>query len=351
MLVAFDFFCGAGGLTRGLLDSGIKVLAGFDKEASCEESYKTNNGDAKFICTDICDITLGKLIKLNPDARNFRNVIFAGCAPCQPFSSHRRAKTFTRDATLLLQFGRLVKAARPGWVLIENVPGMAKIKGFSAFRRFLATLASCDYEVDYGVLDAKQFGVPQTRRRLVLLASRHVPVTLPKPKFGPVLRPYRTVRQAITHFPQLPAGGACDEIPNHVASVITQLNLERLAATPIDGGTRAAWPAHLHLKCHSGGYAGHTDVYGRMAWDEPSPTLTGKCNSISNGRYGHPTQHRAISLREAAAIQSFPDGYQFFGSMGEVATQIGNAVPVKLAHELGKHIIGLAAHQQGRIPT
>ena len=175
----------------------------------------------------------------------------------------------------------------------------------------------------------------------MLIATRGVSASLPKSRHGTDLRPYKTVRSAISHFPPLKAGERHTEVPNHVAASISPLNLERLRYTPHDGGDRRQWPARLHLECHSGDYDGHTDVYGRMAWDSPAPTLTGRCHSISNGRYGHPTQDRAISLREAAAIQSFPDGYAFFGTNKGIAQQIGNAVPVRFAKELGRHFLHL----------
>ena len=213
------------------------------------------------------------------------------------------------------------------------------MRGYSTFRRFIHMLKNNGYLYAYNILDAKRYGVSQTRRRLVLLASKFYQPLFPQAKYGNSLRPYRTVRQAISHFPPIEAGECHPEIPNHVAASIEQLNLERLRRTPHDGGDRRAWPANLRLECHKRNYDGHTDVYGRMYWDRPAPALTGRCNSISNGRYGHPEQDRAISLREAAAIQSFPDGYEFIGSNKHVALQIGNAVPVKLAEELGKQLV------------
>ena len=161
------------------------------------------------------------------------------------------------------------------------------------------------------------------------------------PSHGPGKQQFRTVRQSIARFPPIPAGGGDPEVLNHVAASVSDLNLQRLQATPHDGGDRRSWPAHLRLQCHSGGYGGHTEVYGRMFWDRPAPALTGRCYSVSNGRYGHPDQDRAISLREAAAIQSFPDRYRFFGSNTDIAKQVGNAVPVRFAECLGRHILFL----------
>ncbi len=334
---AVDFFCGAGGLTRGLLDAGINVVAGFDSDECCRSTYEYNNPGVKFIQADIKAIGLNDLLG-KCRLRRFNNVLFAGCAPCQPFSSQRKGGGQRHDATLLGEFGRLVEVALPGYVVIENVPGIARVRGFSTFQRFLRLLDANDYKYVYDILDAKYYGVPQNRRRLVLFAARQQEPSLPKPRYGSHLYPVRTVRQAISHFPPIAAGECHANVPNHVATSITELNLERLRLTPHDGGDRRSWPERLRLECHMGNYKGHTDVYGRMSWDSPSPALTGRCHSISNGRYGHPEQDRAISLREAAAIQTFPDGYVFFGSNKHIAKQIGNAVPVRLAEQIGKHI-------------
>ena len=341
-MLALDIFCGAGGLTRGLLDAGIKVIAGLDFDARCKRTYKHNNPGVPFIQADAKLITLGQLRKATR-RKSFKDMLFVGCAPCQQFSQQRKETSRRRDATLLGAFSRLIEAALPAQVLMENVPGIARVKGNSTFRRFLMMLKKKGYQYEYGVLDAKHFGVPQTRRRLILIAMRGVKPTLPKPKHRPGLRRFVTVRKAISHFPAIAAGGKDASVPNHVAARITELNLERLRRTPHNGGDRRSWPPNLRLPCHDGDYEGHTDVYGRMAWNRPSPTLTGRCHSISNGRYGHPEQDRAISLREAAALQSFPDGYVFFGSSKRIALQIGNAVPVRLAETLGKHILALRA--------
>lgn len=332
---AIDFFCGAGGLTRGLLDAGIDVLGGFDIDESCSDTYELNNRRA-FHAADVRDLEVCDL-RRHFKMRSFSDVIFAGCAPCQPFSQQRKSPIQDKSATLLGEFGRLVSQAKPAAAIIENVPGMAKVGGFSTFRRFCSLLEDSGYRYCFDVLDAKAFGVPQNRRRLVLIAVRRGTPSLPAPTFGK-RRPYKTVRSAIGHFPELAAGESHPTVPNHICAEIAAINLERLRKTPHDGGDRRSWPESLHLVCHANGYLGHTDVYGRMAWDCPAPTLTSKCNSISNGRYGHPVQDRAISLREAAALQTFPDGYRFNGSSKHIARQIGNAVPVRFAAAIGRHL-------------
>lgn len=190
----------------------------------------------------------------------------------------------------------------------------------------------------------KNFGVPQNRRRLILIASRTIIPVFPEATHGDGLLPFVTVRDAIHAFPAIEAGQTNEEVANHRAAGLSATNLRRIIATPHDGGGRVDWPANLVLDCHANGHTGHTDVYGRMAWNNVSPTLTSKCFSISNGRFGHPEQNRAISLREAAALQSFPDDYVFEGSMQEIGKQIGNAVPVLLAQRIGESL--LAAHNE-----
>lgn len=348
-LKSFDFFCGAGGLTRGLRNGGIDVIAGFDSDEQCRLSYEKNNRGVKFVRKDIRDVTIAELKRL-AGVKSFSDMLFAGCAPCSPFSQQRKAEEPSNDLSLLMEFGRIVAKAKPGYVLIENVPGLANVPGYSTFRRFVRLLEVSGYRnrIAVEILDAKRFGVPQNRRRLVLIATRKGVPSLPKPKYGTRHRPFKTVRQTIARFPVLRAGSRHSKIKNHVASAVTKINLDRLKATPPDGGDRRDWPPRLRLQCHSGDYNGHTDVYGRMSWDSPAPTLTGRCNSISNGRYGHPTQNRAISLREAAALQSFPNDYRFFGFHNHIAQQIGNAVPVGLAKDLGKHILWLRSQEHSK---
>ncbi|EMF88765.1 DNA cytosine methyltransferase [Leptospira santarosai] len=341
-MIALDFFCGAGGLTRGLKNAGIKVLAGIDVENKCKESYEFNNKGSRFINLDIRNIGIKELEDVGI-TKHTKDLLIAGCAPCQPFSKHQRKRSRMPDATLLSEFGRVVKLVEPKFILIENVPGLSKVKGYNTFKRFVNSLEKLGYKYDYDILDAKYFGVPQSRRRLVLLASKEVDIKLPNPIFGTESKPFRTVRDAIGRFPDILAGSVDKHVPNHVSASLSKINLERISLTPKNGGCRFDWPKHLELDCHKNGFKGHTDVYGRMSWDQPAPTLTGRCISLSNGRYGHPEQNRAISLREAASLQSFPDNYVFFGSQISIAQQIGNAVPVKLAEVLGKTIL---KHQQ-----
>lgn len=338
---SLDFFCGAGGLTRGLLKAGIEVVAGYDSDERCREAYERNNR---------VPFSHGRIEELRPDSPALADymggtddLLFAACAPCQPFSKILQNGSTAQDPTLLSAFGRLVAAVRPAYVLVENVPGITRGAGRETLEKFRRTLKRCSYGCVEGILDAKHFGVPQNRRRFVLLAARSGRAPeLPEPTHGRGGKKLRTVRDAIRGFPPIAAGESCSRVPNHRAARVSDLNLRRLRATPHDGGDRRSWPEHLWLTCHRKDNSGHSDVYGRMAWDLPAPALTGRCHSISNGRYGHPEQDRAISLREAAAIQTFPARYKFFGYSKAIARQIGNAVPVLLARRLGEQILRAA---------
>ncbi len=325
-------------MTRGLKNAGITVRFGIDIDARFKESYEKNNRRARFLTADITRLGVSDLKRALKDVAR-EDILFAGCAPCQPFSQQRRTKAFASEGALLGHFARFVAAIKPGQVFIENVPGIRRVGGFSTYRRLRRLLDDQGYHCDEADVDAKRYGVPQNRRRYFLIAMRHAKCFLPPPSHGPHLLPFVTVREAIADYEPVDAGEEHPSIPNHVATRITDINLKRLAHTPHDGGDRRSWPRNLRLQCHNGEYNGHTDVYGRMYWDRPSPALTGRCHSISNGRYGHPEQDRAITLREAAKLQSFDDDYVFYGSNKSIALQIGNAVPVRLAEAVGRELL------------
>lgn len=345
-MIAIDFFCGAGGLTRGLLNAGIEVQLGIDFDEGCRATYETNNHPARFLRADVRTLTVADIQREIGEV-DADNLLLAACAPCQPFSQLNRNGIKDEEATLLGKFGRFVEALRPRCVFVENVPGLKRVPGLSTHKRFRRFLENDpEYRVWEGVLDAKSYGVPQTRRRFVMIAIRDIVPTKPQPTHGPGLLPYETVSSAIGNFenyPPIRAGESHPTIPNHRAAILSPLNLERIRHTRHDGGNRTEWPRHLWLECYSNGHRGHTDVYGRMSWNEPAPTLTCKCISLSNGRYGHPEQDRAISLREAAKLQSFDDDYIFHADkLLQAARQIGNAVPVRFAEAIGTHIRHLA---------
>lgn len=339
---AVDFFCGGGGMTKGLINAGIQVVFGLDFNPACQVTYENNN-HVPYLNRDISQTTGPQLLEEYPILADNDNLLLVGCAPCQPFSSQRHADHEHVAVNLLDEFGRIVENLMPAHVLVENVPGIEQ-RGANVFTRFKNRLTRLGYTYEYQILNAKNYGVPQNRRRLILIASRIMNPIFPAATHGDGLLPYVTVYDAIHHFPVLEAGQVHEEVINHRAAGLSALNLQRILATPHDGGGRVDWPPNLALDCHANGHAGHTDVYGRMAWNSIAPTLTSKCYSLSNGRFGHPEQNRAISLREAAALQSFPDDYVFEGSMQEIGKQIGNAVPVILAQRIGEQL--LAAHNE-----
>jgi len=342
-MIAVDFFCGGGGMTRGLIDAGVEVLCGIDSNPACKITYENNNKN-KYLQKDICNFTPQDLIKEFPQILNKDDLLLVGCAPCQPFSILRHEEYDDngnvkphKSVNLLIEFGKFVKSLLPAHILVENVPGL-KGKGSEVLDNFKNMLSSNGYLYAEKIVYAKDYGVPQNRRRYILIASRIFCPSIPAATHGKGLLPYKTVRQVIGKYPAIVAGEESEAVPNHKCANLKPLLLERLRHTPHDGGSRTDWPDRLVLNCHKD-FHGHTDVYGRMKWDEPSPTLTVKCFSISNGRFGHPEQDRAISLREAAALQTFPDSYVFDGSVQEIGRQIGNAVPVLLAKVMGSYIL------------
>lgn len=332
-IACIDLFCGAGGLTRGLLDAGIRVVRGVDIDGTAKETYERNNPGAEFVQADIRDIPLDDITD-GVDRRG--GLLLAGCTPCQPFSRHAPKGVDDERRSLIGCVGALVEGTLPDYVLVENVPGFRENNPYRT--AFLETLHRCGYHMDEQVVDAKDYGVPQTRRRYVLLASRSGPISVPEGGARP-----RTVRDAIQGFPRIGAGpNDSPEVKNHVSPGLSDRLLERIRLTPRDGGSRRNTPRKLWTGCHLN-HTGHTDTYGRMRWDAPAPTLTCRCTSLSNGRFGHPEQHRAISVREAAAIQSFGNGYVFCSHMSRNAAHIGNAVPPLMAKALGKAIVRHAA--------
>lgn len=334
-IVAVDLFCGAGGLTRGLENAGIRVSLGVDIDSACEFPYTANN-NAAFLQKSVSDLTGEDIL------RNFRGAEFtllAGCAPCQPFSKYRLGKSDETDGrwNLLKEFERLALAALPTIVTMENVPRLAEQ---SVFAHFVETLEDAGYEVESQIVRCAEYGVPQQRERLVLFASQLGVVNFVSPTHA---KNPRTVRAAIGKLPELKAGEQHHLDRLHQTSSLSALNLRRIRASR-PGGTWRDWNNSLVADCHkkrSG--KSYPSVYGRMAWDDPSPTVTTQFFGFGNGRFGHPEQDRAISLREGAILQSFPKGYRFVKpnasiSIKTIGRLIGNAVPVKLGEAIGRSI-------------
>ena len=335
-----DLFCGIGGLSYGMKSKGFDILAGYDLDKTCQYAYETNN-EAKFNYRDIKTVSAEEISSLySKDAIK----VLAGCAPCQPFSSYafKNKKKDPNKYDLLYEFGRLVRGVRPDIVTMENVPAIASFKLKSVLTDFITTLESEGYHVSYSIVYCPNYGIPQTRKRLVLLASRWDKIELIAPTHKK--EEYITVKDAIGNLPALQAGETCPKDPLHRCRSISSLNLKRLQATPYGGGWKD-WPEELLLECHKK-RQGKTygSVYGRMKWENPSPTMTTQCTSIGSGRFGHPTQNRAISAREAAILQTFPMDYKFFPdesstSITKSSRYIGNAVPPRLGEIVAESII------------
>ncbi len=340
-----DLFCGIGGLSHGFVKEGFDVIAGIDFEPSCKYPFEENN-DAEFISKDIRDV---KSKDINQLFGNAKIRILVGCAPCQPFSTysfkspdHSQEDSKKSKWGLLYEFARLIEEVKPEIVSMENVPGLAKFDKSDVFVGFLKILNDNNYFVDYKIVDCTQYGIPQKRKRLVLLASRLGQISIiPETHTNP--KNYVKVKDVIGHLESIQSGEISKKDPLHRATKLSDTNILRIKQSK-PGGTWRDWDENLILDCHkkkSG--KGYGSVYGRMKWDEPAPTMTTFCTGIGNGRFGHPEQDRAISLREAALIQTFPESYKFAEnekqiSMTKLSTFIGNAVPVDLGKVIAKSI-------------
>lgn len=341
---AIDLFCGIGGLTKGLSLAGINIVAGFDIDESCRFAYERNN-NARFISEDVNNITAQEI---NPLFSNQAGVkIIVGCAPCQPFSRYslryRKGGRTDDKWKLLYSFSRIVGECRPDIVSMENVPSLINE---DVFKDFVGQLRKLDYYVDWKVVYCPDYGVPQKRKRLVLLASRFGEIYLIPPLF--CKKNYKTVRMAIGGLPPISDGEICKEDGLHRSSKLSKINKKRIMQS-VPGGTWKDWDEDLQASCHKkeSGLT-YPSVYGRMRWDEPSPTITTQFYGYGNGRFGHPEQDRAISLREGAILQSFPDDYIFMDESHpvkkrELGIHIGNAVPVELGRAIG---ISIQKHLQ-----
>lgn len=334
-----DLFCGVGGLTHGLQLAGLNVVAGIDNEESCRYAYTTNN-DAIFVQRDITQVGAMDILPLYP--QGFTRIL-VGCAPCQPFSKY--TKRYRKDGPqddkwrLLYEFARLIEIVEPDIVSMENVPELAHEQ---VFADFVTTLRNNNYHIYKHIVYCPDYGVPQHRKRLVLLASKLGEISLIPPTHNQDT--YVTVRQAIGGLRPI-TDGECDPNDNmHRACRLSAINRQRIRQSQ-PGGTWRDWDASLQLECHKKRTGkSYPSVYGRMCWDEPSPTITTQFYGLGNGRFGHPEQHRALSLREGAILQSFPPDYDFLENdelpnKRKLGVQIGNAVPVELGRAIGLSII------------
>ncbi len=335
-----DLFCGVGGLSYGFLKEGFEVVAGIDTDTSCQYAFEKNN-HSKFINWDISGLT-GKMV--NSLFRKGQPKILIGCAPCQPFSLYSQKKEDGKWM-LLEQFSRIIEESKPDVLTMENVPRLIDFKKGQLFQDFIQKLEKQKYEISWNIIFCPDYGIPQSRKRLVLIASKNKKIELIPPTHKP--KNYPHVKDFIEYLPKINAGEQCSKDPLHRAAGLSKENLKRIRSSK-PGGSWREWDKELVAECHkkeSG--KTYSSVYGRMSWDDLAPTITTQCYGFGNGRFGHPEQDRAISLREAALLQTFPKGYKFLSDKQNWQTitlgrQIGNAVPVKLARAIAKSIaIGL----------
>ncbi len=350
-LYAIDLFSGCGGVTSGLKKAGIEVRAAVEINEIAVKTYLENNKEVAILQKDIRNVNGDELRRAAGISEDNRLLLVA-CPPCQGFSAIRHGGENDKRNQLVFEYIRLVKELNPDFILMENVAGMSRGKGKETFRKAYDEFDKL-YKCKYDILNAADYGVPQTRRRLVLHGIRRdiyelwkdkgVEIQLPAPthvnpskKNKDCKLPVWKKADVILGLPEIVAGGVCTEngIYNHVCNGMSDTNIKRIKYIREHGGDRTCLPKDLSLECHKD-RSGHTDVYGIMDINKPSPTITGGCMHYSKGRYGHPYQNRALSAREAARLQSFDDDYIFFGNNAQIALQIGNAVPVELAKASG----------------
>ena len=336
---AIDLFCGVGGLTCGLIQAGINVVAGFDLDPTCQYAYEHNN-HVPYHIRNVREVLGGELNNLYND--NTTRVL-VGCAPCQPFSQMRfkmgQANINDEKYNLLLEFGRLIEETHPDVISMENVP---QIRETDVYIEFIALLKRNHYHYNAQVVYCPNYGIPQTRRRFVLVGSQLGQIELIAPTHNPQ---NVHVRDFIADLPALEAGAVNPDDPLHRSSALSQINLQRIRAS-VPGGTWHDWPEELRCACHkkdSG--TTYASVYGRMTWEQIGPTITTQFYNYGTGRFGHPQQDRALSLREGAILQTFPRDYDFVDPergfvMRDISRHIGNAVPVRLGQVIGLSIIG-----------
>ena len=349
-LTAIDAFCGAGGLSLGLSKAGFDVLYAFDADAKCIETLRSNPKHIKHPVEvrDVRTLLKGKLLKATGLERGQLDLL-AGGPPCQGFSAQRTIGPDDDPRNSLVEvYGRLVIDVMPRYFLLENVPGIANRRGKSVLAGFKVKLADAGYAIHEKLLDAQNFGVPQRRKRYVLVGER---LDGASPTFKwPINSSAKalTVRDTIGELPPPPEDGTAHHShPNHRADRVNATNRQRLA-TLSQGQSMQDLPAHLRADCHAAGpeLIGHRNVYGRMHWDEVAPTITARFDSFTRGKFGHPEQMRSISLHEGALLQSFPGGFVFRGTKTEVARQIGNAVPPNFAKCIGLAIAKAARNKK-----
>jgi DNA (cytosine-5)-methyltransferase 1 len=351
--VAIDLFAGAGGLSLGARRAGFDVSVAVEIDAWITPTYRKNHPRSVVIEKDIRDVAGVDLLKNTPKGKVD---LLMGCAPCQGFCS-LTVKNRRRDPRnhLLKEMSRIIEETLPNAVLMENVPGLAR-RGRSLLSAFVRRLRNSGYEVRWGYVQMADYGVPQYRRRLVLLAGRGFSIDLPIATHGrdarTGLKPWRSVRQAIKREkPPKRLSAAKSRRPAwHVVRDLRPETRARLRAA-MPGSMRIELPDNLLPECHQEGYDGFRNVYMRMGWDSPSPTITAGCTTPAKGRFGHPDRRRTtISVREAATLQTFPKSFRFETESLDIACEmIGNAVPPLFAQRLATHVRAAILKYRGKL--
>jgi DNA (cytosine-5)-methyltransferase 1 len=340
-LTAIDLFAGCGGLTAGLRAAGFRVVAAVEKDHDAAESYAANHKGVRLYREDICRVSPGGVLADLGMAPGEVDLI-AGCPPCQGFTrlTENNAREDPRNG-LVRQYLHYVREILPRACMLENVPGLTK-RGKPFFVELCEGLEEAGYVVTHDVLELADYGVPQFRKRLVLLASREGRIAIPRPTHK---KNRRTVKSVIGNLPSPPlrsevvAGDVEPAYEWHYARDVAPVVRQRLEHALANGGSRTSLPRDLRLACHQRRPNGYYDVYGVMSWDAPSPTITSGCTNASKGRFGHPEEPRPLTAREAARLQTFPLNYKFKGSgLESVAAQIGNALPKRFAKVVGQAV-------------
>lgn len=345
--IAIDLFCGAGGMSLGLREAGFEIAYAVDNDPAAIRTYARNLGN-HVTCAQIENLTAGDLLE-QVGLKQGDCTLLAGGPPCQGFSVQRRGDRADPRNNLVLDYIRLVEGVRPRFFLMENVGGLLSRHGQVFLREIERRASALGYTITIRLLNAAEYGIPQNRRRAFLIGQMGgsgEPFEFPEP----TSRHQLTVRDAIGDLPSPPDDGSKHpDVENHYREArLSELNIERIKHVP-PGGGRDDLPQHLQLTCHQNTDHRHKDVYGRLAWDKPAGTITARFDSFTRGRFGHPIEHRSITIREGARLQTFPDSFVFEGNREEQARQVGNAVPPLLAKILGQRILEVATATAGAV--
>lgn len=350
-----DMYSGAGGVTQGFKNHNFRALAAIEYDPIIAHTYTTNHPEVRMYDRDVKTVHPKEILR-DCGLERGELTVLSVCAPCQPFSRQTRLSRADNRTKLVLEMIRFVAVLRPQFAIMENVPGLGKGKNKPILDKLINILRNnLGYKVHAPVVvDAVNYGIPQFRKRLILLCSREdidlgIPIethTSPNlvEKGGKL--PWQTVGNAFADIHRLAAGQASRTDALHKARSHTSINMERLRHIPKNGGSRHSLPEHLILACHKKKGTGYNDVYGRLDSKRPANTLTTGCTNFTKGRFAHPTANRAITPREAAELQTFPRDYTFEGSYDQISSQIGNAVPVKLAEVFAKFFYSLWQENQ-----